>query len=248
MKYMGSKSRIAKHIIPILQDIIDKNNITHFDDVFCGGLNVSDKIKCDNINAYDANNLVIALFEHLQNGGELLEEVPREVYNDARAHQYDGTYEDWYLGNIGFLSSYNGRGFSGGYAQAGYEKTKKGQRYRDYYQESKSNILKQVPFIKNIKLHCCDYREVVAQGHLIYCDPPYKSTKQYENSKDFDHEMFWETMRDWSKDNIVVISEMQAPDDFVCIWKQEVLRSIKSTDKSTAIEKLFIHKSNLDKI
>lgn len=28
MKYMGSKSRIAKYIVPILQECIDSNNVT----------------------------------------------------------------------------------------------------------------------------------------------------------------------------------------------------------------------------
>ena len=28
MKYMGSKARIAKDIVPIIQDYIDKNNIS----------------------------------------------------------------------------------------------------------------------------------------------------------------------------------------------------------------------------
>lgn len=34
---MGSKSRITKYIVPILQDIIDKNNITTYIEPFVGG-------------------------------------------------------------------------------------------------------------------------------------------------------------------------------------------------------------------
>lgn len=48
MKYMGSKSRIAKDIVPILQRYIDENNIDTYVEPFVGGANVIDKIKCKN--------------------------------------------------------------------------------------------------------------------------------------------------------------------------------------------------------
>ena len=37
MIYQGSKNRLAKYIIPILQKYIDENNIKLFIDCFCGG-------------------------------------------------------------------------------------------------------------------------------------------------------------------------------------------------------------------
>jgi len=47
IKYLGSKSRIAKHIVPILQKEIDDNNINTYIEPFCGGCNLVDKIECD---------------------------------------------------------------------------------------------------------------------------------------------------------------------------------------------------------
>lgn len=240
---MGSKSRIAKHIVPIIQSYIDGNQIKKYVEPFAGGMNVVDKIIAEHKIASDYNKYLIALFIHLQNGGELLAEVPRELYNDVRTNKDNGKYEDWFVGNVGFLASYNGRWFDGGYAQAGYEKTKTGTRYRDYYQEAKRNILEQVPYIKDIKFLSTDYRELSGTGAVVYCDPPYEGTKQYDNAKYFNYEEFWNTMREWSKNNIVIISEEHAPEDFSCIWEQEVSRSIKATDKSVSTEKLFIHKT-----
>lgn len=46
MKYMGSKSRIAKYIVPILQECIDSNHVTTYIEPFVGGGNVIDKIRC----------------------------------------------------------------------------------------------------------------------------------------------------------------------------------------------------------
>jgi DNA adenine methylase len=76
---------------------------------------------------------------------------------------------------------------------------------------------------------------------VIYCDPPYVNTKQYANATKFNYDEFWNTMRFWSQDNIVLVSEQSAPEDFKCIWEQEVSRSIKATDKSKSTEKLFIY-------
>lgn len=50
-------------------------------------------------------------------------------------------------------------------------------------------------------------------------------------------------MREWSKNNIVLISEENAPDDFDILWEQEVSRTIRAQEKSKATEKLFIHHS-----
>lgn len=69
MKYFGSKSRIAKYIVPILQKEIDENQIRTYLEPFCGGCNIIDKIKCESKIANDLNEYLIALFQHLQAGG-----------------------------------------------------------------------------------------------------------------------------------------------------------------------------------
>lgn len=264
IKYMGSKSRIAKYIVPILQKEIDDNHINVYIEPFCGGCNTIDKIKCDRKIANDYNPYLIALLEHVANGGGLPESVPKELYDKARAIYYkiekapwqeqhevlsSSEFELWELGAIGFLASYNARFYDGGYAKSGYEKTKNGLRYRDYYREAKDNLIKQVPLLKDIAFRTGDYRCFTVYPSpneeyrpLIYCDPPYTNTKQFFNSQNFDYDDFWETMRIWSRKCIVYISELQAPDDFECVWEHEVSRSIKATDKSRAVEKLFRYK------
>ena len=42
-----------------------------------------------------------------------------------------------------------------------------------------------------------------------------------------------------SERNIVLISEHNAPDDFECIWSQEVKRTIDNNKRVKAVEKLF---------
>ena len=241
---MGSKSRIAKDIVPIIQAHIDDNGITSYIEPFVGGANVIDKIKCNTRMGIDINPYLIALLNRVQRKEKLYDEVPKELYDKARTsfNNKDNAFDDWEYGNIGFLASYNGRFFDGGYAKSGYETLKNGsQRYRDYYREAKDNILSQN--LDNIIFINDDYKNLRVTNSLIYCDPPYANQKQYANSLNFDYVKFWNYMRIWSKSNIVIISELNAPDDFECIWEKSVSRSIKSTDKSRDTEKLFIHKN-----
>ena len=46
MKYIGSKNKISKHIVPIIQKAIDENNIDIYYEPFVGGANMIDKISC----------------------------------------------------------------------------------------------------------------------------------------------------------------------------------------------------------
>lgn len=80
---------------------------------------------------------------------------------------------------------------------------------------------------------------------LCYCDPPYfrtKFDKRRENLLSFDTNVFWETMREWSKDDIVVVSETEAPDDFVEIFS---LDRFNTFNKKTIVEKPFVKKKSL---
>jgi DNA adenine methylase len=76
-------------------------------------------------------------------------------------------------------------------------------------------------------------------------DFDYKEKLPNSNAKSFNYDEFWQIMREWSKKNIVLISEQNAPEDFECIWQQDVSRSIKAADKSKSTEKLFKYKGGV---
>lgn len=247
MKYMGSKRLIAKDIVPIIQKYIDDTGAIHYVEPFVGGANVIDKIKCKHKHGSDLNPYIIALHNHVKLGLALYPEVNYELYDCARKDWRAGTgkFKDWELGNIGFLASYNGRWFDGGYAKAGY--TAKGI-YRDWYDEAKRNLEEQSQqeLYKDINFRCCDYTAWIPSNRdaVIYCDPPYASTKQYANATRFDYNKFWQWCRDMSKHNIVLISEQNAPDDFIPIWEKPVSRTMKKEGGLKSTEKLFIYKDN----
>lgn len=45
-----------------------------------------------------------------------------------------------------------------------------------------------------------------------------------------------------SENNIVIVSELNAPDDFECIWEQPVTRTQDNRKRETSVEKLFVFK------
>lgn len=244
MKYMGSKSRIAGSIVPILNKIIADKGITAYWEPFVGGANVIDKIKCEKKIGSDNSKYLIALLSNAEKVSQLPFLMPKEDYLDVKEDwkTQGGKYEDWYIGAVGFLNSYNGKFFDGGYVG-----TSGGRNYQD---ESKRNLLKQAPNLKDIEFIYSDYRDMLLphRNTLIYCDPPYENTTKYSTSKNFDHKIFWDWCREKSVYVPVLISEQNAPDDFTCIWEQNVKRTIDAKNKTIVTEKLFIHSSLKDKI
>lgn len=241
MKYMGSKSRIAKDIVPIIQRYIYDLGTQLYVEPFCGGCNVIDKIKANNKWATDKHEYLIEMYKNLDKISTLPDFITKEHYSDVRDcfNKKLDTYEKWYIGAVGFLASYNGRFFDGGYA--GLVNTKVGT-VRNYYDEAKRNLESQIPDLKDINFQCRNYNELKYHGAVIYCDPPYKNTKQYGINKSFDYNKFWEWVRKTSLNNFVIVSECQAPDDMKCIWQQEVTRTIDNTKRISSIEKLYTYR------
>ena len=83
----------------------------------------------------------------------------------------------------------------------------------------------------------------------MYCDPPYEGCTAYPGLPAFDHAELWATMREWSKRNVVLISEYRAPADFVCIASAPKPSSLAGGDRQTVrTERLFCHISVLPRL
>ena len=82
------------------------------------------------------------------------------------------------------------------------------------------------------------YEQVLIENDsVIYCDPPYINTNTYLD--DFNHEKFYQWLRDCRKKNQqVFISEYQMPDDFNEVYFKDKLVLYK-TNNTRKIEKLF---------
>jgi len=109
MKYVGSKNRVSKQIVPILQSLIDKNNVNIYYEPFVGGCNIIDKIHCEYHIWNDIHKELIALLKALQNGWKPPLHIFEEEYNKVRLHKKD--YPDYYVGLVGFCSTFGSFNF-----------------------------------------------------------------------------------------------------------------------------------------
>ena len=249
MKYMGSKARIAKYILPII--LKDRKPDQWYVEPFVGGANVINKVTGNRLGA-DINKYLIAMFKGLQddcfrkfNHSKAHYDLVREEYN--RGTNFNFT--DFYIGYVGFMASANGRFFDGGYS--GKSDTKIGT-VRNYIDESIRGMEKHIPTLNGIDFVCSGFLDLkIPDNSIVYCDIPYKNTKQYAFSKGFDHDDFW----DWAREKVnqghkVFVSEYSAPEDFTCVWQQEVKSSLSANGKAggnkKSIEKLFVHNSQVD--
>ena len=100
--------------------------------------------------------------------------------------------------------------------------------------------LQHLQYLQHLDLTNKDYADVqIKENSVIYCDPPYKNTGKYR--MDFNYENFYE----WcgKQKQLVIISEYAMPQDrFVCVAQREKISLMRSSNRTTKTEKLFVPK------
>lgn len=245
MKYMGSKSRIVSEILPIMLKEMDKD--TCFVDMFCGGCHVIERVP-NNLRriANDKNNYLISMWSFLVNTKlEFPETITKEsysfyrnIFNKRGFGNNKTTSDDAMIGWIGFMGSFNGRFFDGGYSG---HHVKAGTGFRNYIAEQIRNTKSQIENLKGVEWNVGDYSELhIPPKSLIYCDIPYKNTKQYSISKDFDYERFYSWCRKMkNQGHTIYVSEYWMPEDFTCVWEKSVKNTMNQTKTKQTIERLY---------
>ena len=221
MIYQGSKSRLAKYIVPIINKILHKNKIDTFVDACCGGANVianpKHPILCANKIGYDKNKYLIALLNKFKNENVEFVEITEQEYKKVRDN-FDA-YDDWYVGYVGFFATFGGAFFNG------YGREKKISRVKKCYK----NIMKQQKALTNATFVEEDFFNLSLKDTLIYIDPPYKNSKKFKVP--FDYDKFWDKAQELAENNIVLISEQTIHDDIKCdiLFKKPLTMTIAAT-------------------
>ena len=226
MQYFGGKQRISKQIVEVLNEYRKDNQ--PLVEPFVGGCNVISKMSGERY-CYDINEYLIEMYKAVQNGWTPPAIITEEEYDYIRNNK---DKDKPLTGFVGIGCSYSGKWFGG------YARNKTG---RNYCLNAHNSILKQLNEIRDIKFDCKDYKELEFDGCLIYCDPPYKDTTKYPIIGEFNTEEFWNVMRNWSKNNTVIISEYEAPSDFECIKEINTKTDIRnrSGKRENRVERLF---------
>ncbi len=241
MQYLGGKSRIAKPISEIINRF-SKDKI--FVSPFCGSCAVESRVVAKKKYIGDSHKYLIAMFKAIQDGWEIPDIVSKEQYDHVKINKDENPA---LTGFAGFACSFGGKWF-GGYARSKSEPDKNYARY------SKNSLLRKMVGLQDTVFFNTEYDKIqdyVLKNSVVYCDPPYENTTKYSNSKEFDHEYFWNWVRTYSANSLIFVSEYNAPKDFVEIWNksQVVKMDARNKDKIFSnIDRLFVHESNYDKI
>lgn len=243
MKYMGSKARHAKELLPII--LKEHTPDMWYVEPFVGGANMIDKVDptvAPKRLGCDVHEYLIGLWQAVSNGWLPEKLITEEKYSHIRANKDE---DKALAGYVGFAMSFGGKWF-GGYRRdiAGTKEDPKLKEFNENEQSRKSyeSLVKQQKNLlgvhfRNKSVFDIDFTR--CGPSTIYCDPPYVGTTKYKD--DFDHEKFYTWCRDRHKEgHKVFISEYWMPDDFVCVWSKEVNNSLtKDTGSKKGVEKLF---------
>jgi len=236
MKYMGSKNRIAKYLLPII--LKDRKDGQCYVEPFVGGANMIDKVDGWRMGA-DNNYYLIEFLRGLQEGFNPPSNIDKALYDSVRKNK--DAYPAELVGCIGFCFTYSAKWF-GGFIGNTKDVVCEG---RDRIGESYRSIEKARLSVHDVELVNSAYSELaIPENSIIYCDPPYAGTTKYKD--DFDHAAFWQWCRDKVKEgHKVFISEYNAPDDFVCVWQKEIQSGLNVNSTKKGVERLFVHESQL---
>jgi len=226
MKYMGSKRRIAKDILPIILE--NRMPDQWYVEPFCGGCNMIELVNGNRI-ANDYNEYVAEMWNGLVNKNwQPPTEITEEQYNDIKTNKEQ--YSKELVGFTGIAVTFGSTWF-GTYAR--------NKRGTNYAMEGRSNLMKQVKRLQGTIFTSSSYCDIaLPENSIIYCDPPYEGVAAYKDK--FNHIAFWQWCREKTNEgHSVFISEYNAPNDFECIWQSELKTNMNAKYETKPLEKLF---------
>lgn len=236
MKYVGGKHLVGKKIADFITQHCPPELVAGYYEPFCGSLGVFKHMtdrgysKCI---ASDTHADLMAMWIAVQKGRL---RVPRNItekrYKKLRASKGPSPLK----AVAGFGISYGGKYFEG------YAPNAAGSTGRDFLNEFRNSIATIAPAIRrsNVVFKKQSYWNIKPSNMLIYCDPPYYNTQGYSTGE-FDHERFWNVMREWSKNNLVFVSEETAPKDFCPVLSFRKRRTLDSRNRANSTERLFVY-------
>lgn len=238
MMYYGGKSESAREIARVL--ISRKNGNINYWEPFVGAGNTLAVIGGKSFErryASDLHSGLIFMWQMLHRGWIPPLRINNELYDKGKAGLLplaDSVF-------IGFAGSYAGRWY------AGYAKEEEGKNVNSKgYRYSHNRLMKKREMTRGTLFFSADFLSMAPpfREGLIYCDPPYKGTSTYPGLPRFNHEGFWERVRQLSRRGYtVMVSEYEAPFDFDCIWAKKRKVAI-SHGEVMGRERLFILKEN----
>lgn len=241
MRYMGGKSRQAKRIVKLLVEISD-NRTTYIEPFLGGGAVAAEACKhFDECYLSDTVDELVCFWSLAEAGWRPPARTTRETYDYFRnAQTSDLSREQKALKAwCGYALSFNGKWFGGFSLESG--------RGENYEGESFRAVDKKARGMKGAHIFQSDYRDIdhlITENCVVYCDPPYENTTNYNAAGEFDHNEFWSYMNEWSQRGAaVVVTEFTVPDGWRSIHDFDRKTTIHHSNSKSEIESVLIRES-----
>lgn len=188
MGYTGNKYKLLPKLMPLFPE-----HVTHFYDVFCGGLTVALNVNAEKTTVSDVATRVIAIYKTMQNEGDnfltLVDNVlsrfsvtpDNEAGYMALRDEYNKTQNSSVMLFSLIVSAYNSlvRFNSEGEYNAPFS-----FGIVEYNERKREVLRKFIDRIKEFEILNKSFDEVdVEDGSFVYCDPPYLITKAAYNEE-----------------------------------------------------------------
>lgn len=252
-KYWGGKKKLAPEIAAVVESLAEKvfprgEQPAFYWEPMCGMYSVGfELIKRDKIHppaflASDRNKALINFFQALQNKSFHIPDPETSVtypnYLQLKATKQLFTPLHVFVGHA--------CGFHGGYFFGRLDET----TFQTMYRRGFSAMQKILPSLATVCFFEKDFMTVPVlpeKKGILYCDPPYKCSKMHNGVSSvlfpqFDRNRFWQLATKWALlGNLVLVSETEAPVDWVPIWHKHLGQAIAGHSRKGRDEKLFIH-------
>ena len=234
MRYIGAKYRIRKQLIDFLLNYIEDTDC--FIELFCGSCNLTLDL-FESMQFWRPSKLILNDFhtDLMKMWKAVIEEgwVPPNSITEEEYEALRNAEPSALRGFVGHACSFGGIWFS---------KFAKTSDNRNYCLNGKNSIMKIAKILvesnTDIEIYNLSYEQVpVPDGSLVYLDPPYLNTAKPGAGNEFDHEKFWQYVRELSSRCMVFVSEYVAPEDFECVL--EIPVSLDMGNRESRVERLF---------
>lgn len=211
--YHGGKQKVGKEIADMIATALGDEKMNGYCEPFCGMLGVYQHIPSllGDITylAGDAQESVIKMWSAAQKGWK----PPMYHVSQAEFEKYSADPRS--SPEKGFI---------------GHQYAMRGKYFKTYMNRNGTsaaqNVVRIAQLLPQVHFTSGNYDQFsTLTNFAIYCDPPYQKQNNYYGEKHdkraFDHNKFWTWCRKMSKNNIVFVSEYEAPKDFTLIWEED---------------------------
>jgi DNA adenine methylase len=257
MKYFGSKYRLSKKITEIIKQHLKETDFSAdlYVEPFCGIATIFQNLSLDFESSIlnDKNESLMLLLAEIKNGNTPNVNITKEIWekykNDPTPSalkcicQYGNSFNNFssYLYDNG--SSYRTLKILEKPLQKAILMNLDSKDFFKFLVRGQWPLIRgQWPLIRGQ----WPLGNTFTGNIIIYMDPPYTDCKTNKRSygSNFDHDEFYESVRQLPKNMRVYISNNSAPEDFECIWtleRESSMKTSKNGTKKIIIEKIFVY-------